>query len=262
MWQRSELKDRAKNVLHTCYWNSVLVCFILMLLTGGVGRESGSGYKGNAEDVKSSWSDLFSMNSDISGTVVALIAAIIVGVVGIVLLISVLITLFAINPLVVGAKRFFMVSRQEKAGLGELGFAFKKGYFNVVKIEFLRGLFTWLWTLLFIIPWIIKGYEYRMIPYILAENPEIDYKEAFHLSKEMMTWEKWNTFVLDLSFILWGILSIFTCMIASVFYVAPYIQHTNAELYAILREKVLVSGVTSSYELKGFGYEKETFVNE
>ena len=101
-----------------------------------------------------------------------------------------------------------------------------------------------------------------MIPYILAENPEIDYKEAFHLSKEMMTGEKWNTFVLDLSFILWGILSIFTCMIASVFYVAPYIQHTNAELYAILREKVLVSGVTSSYELKGFGYEKETFVNE
>ena len=73
----------------------------------------------------------------------------------------------------IGAQRFFVVSHYQKAELGELGYAFSNGYMNVVKTMFMRGLFTSLWTLLFIIPGIIKGYEYRMIPYILAENPDI-----------------------------------------------------------------------------------------
>lgn len=105
---------------------------------------------------------------------------------------------------------------------------------NVVKIMFCRGLFTLLWSLLFIIPGIIKAYEYRMIPYLLAENPDMDMSEAFARSKEMMMGNKWEAFVLDLSFIGWYFLSAFTCGILSIFYVKPYVQLTNTELYVAL----------------------------
>lgn len=75
-----------------------------------------------------------------------------------------------------------------------------------------------------------------MIPYILAENPGIDSREAFAVSKQMMDGNKWAAFVLDLSFLGWQILSVFTCGILSVFYVNPYVYMTNAELYVALKE--------------------------
>ena len=80
----------------------------------------------------------------------------------------------------------------------------------------------------------IKAYEYRMIPYLLADNPSMSQEEAFALSREMMKGQKWKTFVLDLSFIGWDILSIFTGGILSMFYVQPYKMMTNAALYEAL----------------------------
>ena len=61
---------------------------------------------------------------------------------------------------------------------------------NIVEIMFLKSLYTFLWTLLLIVPGIIKSYEYRMVPYILSENPAIDSKRAFELSKRMMDGQK------------------------------------------------------------------------
>ena len=89
--------------------------------------------------------------------------------------------------------------------------------------------------MLFLVPGIIKSYEYRMIPYILADNPTISYEEAFALSKKMMTGNKWDAFVLDLSFIGWRILGGLTCGILSLFYVNPYQYQTNAALYEALK---------------------------
>lgn len=57
---------------------------------------------------------------------------------------------------------------------------------------FLRDLFTTLWSLLLVVPGIVKHYEYLMVPYIIAENPAMDYKEAFQISKQMMDGEKWK----------------------------------------------------------------------
>ena len=74
-----------------------------------------------------------------------------------------------------------------------------------------------------------------MVPYILAENPGMDHKEAFLISKKMMMGQKWNVFVLDLSFIGWRILEAITFGIVGVFYVEPYYQATMAELYAANR---------------------------
>ena len=65
--------------------------------------------------------------------------------------------------------------------------AFKSGYIgNVVKITFFRDLYLFLWSLLLVVPGIIKSYEYRMIPYLLAEYPDMPQEEAFRKSKEMM----------------------------------------------------------------------------
>ena len=141
---------------------------------------------------------------------------------------------FALAPFEVGCRRWFLRHRTEEAKAGELVYAFRKGYLNVVKVMFCRKLFTALWSLLFIVPGIVKSYEYRMIPFLLAENPEMSMQEAFGISKEMMMGNKWDTFVLDLSFLGWHFLSALTCGILAVFYVNPYVQLTNTELYVEL----------------------------
>ena len=71
-------------------------------------------------------------------------------------------------------------------------------------------LYLVLWTLLFIIPGVVKSYEYKMIPYLLAEYPDMSTKEVFAKSREMMNGQKMDTFILDLSFIPWSVLSAIT----------------------------------------------------
>ena len=96
-------------------------------------------------------------------------------------------------------------------------------------------LFIWLWSLLFVIPGIIKEYEYRLVPYIVSENPTISYKDAQAESKKLMKGNKWKTFILDLSFIGWDILSAFTLGMLEIFFVGPYKASTEAALYETLK---------------------------
>ena len=86
-----------------------------------------------------------------------------------------------------------------------------------------------------------------MIPYILAENPKIQRKKAFKLSKEMMKGNKWKTFILDLSFLGWELLSIFTFGLLNIFYINPYKVATTVELYEVLK-KQLISQKSEYYE--------------
>ena len=90
-------------------------------------------------------------------------------------------------------------------------------------------------------------YCYLMVPYILAENPDMKAREALRLSKEMMDGQKWNAFVLGLSFIGWQLLGTLLCGIGT-FFVQPYVDATFAELYAVLRGPY-------SGRLNGFGGE-------
>ncbi len=76
--------------------------------------------------------------------------------------------------------------------------------------HFLRSLYTFLWALLFIIPGIVKSYSYAMTPYLMAESPDLTASEAITLSKQMMDGHKGELFILDLTFIGWGILCILT----------------------------------------------------
>lgn len=96
------------------------------------------------------------------------------------------------------------------------------------------NLYIFLWFLLLIIPGIIKSYEYMFIPYLLAENPDMDIKEVFKKSKEMTNNQKGNMFVLDLSFIGWYFLG--ALIIIGAVFVAPYHEATRAQLYFELKE--------------------------
>ena len=115
---------------------------------------------------------------------------------------------------------------------------------------FLRDLYTFLWSLLLIIPGVVKSYEYSMIPYILAENPQIDSDRAFAVSRSMTDGEKISIFVLDWSFFGWIILGTMACGVGTLF-VAPYIQATYTELYEVLKYKIISGGMAGTDELGG-----------
>ena len=153
----------------------------------------------------------------------------------VVLAVVILLQVFIFNPLEVGCKRFFMRNLQEPAMVGNIGYAFDSNYKNTAKTMFFVNLYTTLWSLLFVIPGIVKSYEYKMIPYLLAENPDMTKEQAFEESRRMMLGQKWNTFVLDLSFIGWLILSGMTLGFLGIFYVTPYYYATHAALYEKLR---------------------------
>ena len=142
---------------------------------------------------------------------------------------------FIFNPLEVGAQRFFLRNLNQPSEVKEVAHAFDTNYKNTVKGLFIRDLCVIAWTLLFIIPGIVKSYEYRMMPYLFADDPTMTKERAFAESKQMMTGQKWNAFVLDLSFLGWNILSAMTLGILGLFYVNPYQSQTNAALYEKLR---------------------------
>jgi uncharacterized membrane protein len=107
-----------------------------------------------------------------------------------------------------------------------------------MKTMFIKNLLVFLWTLLFIVPGIIKSYAYRMVPYLLAENPDLDYLEAIRLSEKMTLGHKFDIFILDLSFIGWYLLGLLACGVGIIF-VRPYQDATNAELYLVLKNNVM-----------------------
>ena len=154
-----------------------------------------------------------------------------------VMVFAVLISIFLLQPLEVGCRKFFIEARKGNYDMGLMGSAFSEHYMNVVKIMLQRWIFVFLWSLLFVIPGIVKSYEYRMIPYILAEDPGLPSKEVFRKSRTMMFGDKMNAFWFDLSFILWFLLSGITFGLAGVFFVDPYYNNSCTELYALLLTK-------------------------
>ncbi len=100
------------------------------------------------------------------------------------------------------------------------------------------------------IPVIIKQYAYRLTPWILADNPRIGYRRALKLSIEMTRGQKFEIFVLDLSFIGWWIAGFLACCIGVIF-VVPYYMATQAELYAVLRANAVQQQLAT---MEDFGY--------
>ena len=200
-WNRADLKQHAKITMQMNYWKCVLVSLVLAFCGGGSGINFNYGSSSDLNLQNGSGDIESQVNGIIHSSQFADIIGVFMGVFLLALLLSLALTIFLLQPLEVGCRRYFVIARVENANLGEMGYAFEHSYMNIVKAQFLRGLYTFLWSLLFVIPGVIKSYEYRMIPYILAEDPEISSADAFMLSKKMMDGDKMNAFVLDLSFI-------------------------------------------------------------
>ena len=122
------------------------------------------------------------------------------------------------------------VTYGEDPQVGTLFESFQNNFGNTVGTVLLVYVFTFLWSLLFIIPGIIMGLAYSQAIYIQAENPDMSPMECIKASKEMMKGRKMDLFVLQLSFILWGLLCIITFGLASL-YVTPYMQLTITNFY-------------------------------
>lgn len=100
----------------------------------------------------------------------------------------------------------------------------------------MMNLFIALWSLLLIIPGIVKSFSYAMMPYILMDHPEMGWREAIKESKIMMKGHKGDLFVLYLSFLLWILLCCITFGIA-ILYVGPYMEMTMANFYRSLKNE-------------------------
>jgi len=109
----------------------------------------------------------------------------------------------------------------------------KKSWLNYFMTSLMVEIYVFLWTLLLIVPGIIKAIEYSQVYMILSENPNMDWKEAIDKSKKMMEGHRMDYFLLILSFIGWGFLVVFTLGIAAI-WVIPYIETTNVKFYEYL----------------------------
>ena len=241
MWSRAQLKEKAKFALSRNYWKIVLVTLIVGFING-TGIDFGINVE--YEDVVNSFPTILNM--------FGISALVFMGIAFIAVVIGVLLSIFVFAPLEVGTNRFYLKSLNQPAEINEVTFGFDQNYKNVVKILFFRDLYIFGWSLLFIIPGIIKAYEYYMVPYLLAENPNLTKEKVFELSKQMMTGQKMETFVLELSFFGWIFLSSFTWGLLGVFYVEPYRNLTCAALY---EELSLMHGRPA------FGYQQYRYEN-
>ena len=151
----------------------------------------------------------------------------------------ILFTIIYINTLEVGEKRYFLEKRRYiDTKIDRLIYPYKvKKTFHMAYILFMKSLYQVLWCFT-IIGGFIKYYEYSLIPYILAENPKINKKEAFRISKELTNGNKLKLFYLDLSLIGWGILKLCTFNLSGIFFSDIYKEAIHAEVYMTLRNKV------------------------
>ncbi len=267
MWNRKEIKSKGKKNFKKNYLACIIVCFLLAFL----GCEySGSttiihGYNSEAtvpENVINQAERLTNMaifDTDTNAITIAAEVATstisytfkLIGsvkdfilsnytaslILALAFLVQIAYVFLICNPLIVGSRKFFIENHpKKKAKIGLMLEPFKtKGYLNVVITMFLQTLYLFLWIFT-IVGFPIKLYEYRMIPFLLAQHPELSRKEIFKLSKQMMYGHKWEMFKFDLSYIGWYLLDALTLGLTGIFYSNPYKAASTAEIYLKLKE--------------------------
>lgn len=136
---------------------------------------------------------------------------------------------------------FLNLAKREDISVGDVF----KG-FNItgkaVWLYIITNFFVFLWSLLLIIPGIIKTFSYSMASFILADNPELTAREALEESKRIMEGHKFDLFVLQLSFLWWYLLGAITFGIAYV-YVVPYFESTMTNFYNEIKDRKIEAEV-------------------
>ena len=160
-----------------------------------------------------------------------------------------IVLLLGINPLVMGLMNWYRKSIYEKVPLGEIFAPYKKEHvMGNIGTMLLMQVYTFLWSLLFVIPGIIKSYSYCQTTFIKAENPNIPASRAIELSKIMMEGHKADLFYLHLSFIGWMMLSGLTYNILGIVYVYPYYFSALSFAYIEVKADAIARGLINPSE--------------
>lgn len=219
MWDRKELKEKGKAAYSANRITCIFAAFLLALVSGGAGVPTST----------STWqesSDQLNVPPEVLKMVIAILGGAVIA--------GFLLSVFVFNPVQTGLRQFFRQNAtNSRTGLSRenIGLAFSGNYTNIVAAMFTTDIFVFLWTLCFIAPGIVKAYSWRMVPYIIAEDPEITGTEARERSAAMMDGSKWEAFVLDLSFLGWALLGALTLGILNLIFTNPYKAATDAELF-------------------------------
>ena len=132
-----------------------------------------------------------------------------------------------------------------------LSATFDEGFLRKMGGMLWMQLQVFLWSLLFLVPGIIKNYSYALTPYILNDCPNVPAMEACRLSEKIMRGHRMDYFVTELSFLGWALLSALTAGILHVLYVGPYMELTQAGIYEELKQIALDTGAVTQAELDG-----------
>ena len=260
---RKELKQAGKNLFQKNYWYSVLVAFLMFFTgTGGspgfsfsfnvnIDADSGTQFETtNLEIIFDAFRDAFE-NFASEPFFIAFIIILLS-----VLVVAAVLGYFIFASFRCGGIRYFLKARKNQpAEIKEVFENLKdKTNINIAKVTFSRDLSVFLWLLLFIVPGFIKIYEYWAIDYILAVRPDIDKDEARRLSKLLMDGNKWDLFVLELSFLGWSLLSVFTMGLLNIFYLNPYMQATFVEFFSRIRLEALAKGSITPNDIPDYEF--------
>ncbi len=277
MWNRAELKAGAKLQLKGRYWNYLgislipsLVSYVIsiplsiiyqVLMFGGMVKilsssELISEFSGDLAGAFSFFDyegifDIIESSTDpwllIKGFLPAVFFMIIA---------EFLVAVLVMAPVLVGVTRWYVRSRESASVKASVCFSAFRGdtYLKTVGSMLYYNFWLFVWFMLFYIPGIVKSYAYRMVPYILADNPGIGARRALKLSCAMTKGHKFDIFVLELSFLGWQLLGLLACCIG-VIAVVPYYNATMAELYDSLKRSAVEKGLCTMEEL---GYMRTT----
>jgi uncharacterized membrane protein len=236
MINRQELKFLARKQLRAIFWAALLICLMAIFL--------GDNIVGSTNFVSFTLFGFLRRLTDGSALqIVVLLVAF---------------QYFVAGPISAGRARFFLRPAEE-ADIRDVFFAFRtKHYWRIAfgqfvaiflivaafSLPFLADMFIMrgqggvaraiIFMLLFI-PGIRLSYRFRLLPYVLAENPDLDPGSALNLCSKQALGMRWEIFKLDMSFLGWYILAPLAFGIG-IFFVLPYHEATMAQLYHELKK--------------------------
>lgn len=249
MFNIGQLKLAARETLNRNRWLLVLVTLIAGALGGTTVAATFSTGGGNFPMSSGDTSGGVGVDFDPSAWLVIVIVLLaLITLYTLLMVISIGYTLFIGNVVHVGYAAWLLrFYRGETPKIGEL-FAYFKQYKKTVSVMFVQTLRIFLWSLLFIIPGIIKSYAYMMVPHLLHDNPDLTANQALDISERMTMGYKGKLFLLGLSFFGWHLLDICTFGILGILLVNPWQELAYTAAYEDLKWIAIQSGTVKPEE--------------
>lgn len=228
------LKKQANSVLLRSYWKTVFTSALLMIVSVGTIYNTISDFFTDLPKVYAEFqASPFAKNAQTNYQIVTIMIILVGGLLLLTSLLRILITLLIKNPVEIGVCLFMKknIDLENSEKVADICYAFDNNYIKNVKTLFFKDLYIFLWTILLIIPGIIKRYDYRLVSYLITDYPDAHSEELFSLSKKYMYGHRKEAFLLDLVFLPWHILGTITLGTVEILYVQPYKELVDAAFY-------------------------------